>query len=178
MKNIFNSSDCQEIIARINQLTPTTKAVWGKMSVSQMLAHCNVTYELVYDNKHPQPKGFMKFILKLLVKNTVVNEKPYKHSSQTAPVFIISDEKDFEVEKKRLVDYITKTQQLGEKEFDGKLKVRKVNTEDAENLELAVEYKIQSIPNMKLFKDGKVVKDFIGFRPKDVFKDELASFLN
>jgi len=120
MKNIFNSSDCQEIIARINQLTPTTKAVWGKMSVSQMLAHCNVTYELVYDNKHPQPKGFMKFILKLLVKNTVVSEKPYKHSSQTAPVFIISDEKDFEVEKKRLVDYITKTQQLGEKEFDGR----------------------------------------------------------
>lgn len=120
MKNIFNSSDCQEIIARINQLTPTTKAVWGKMSVSQMLAHCNVTYELVYDNKHPQPKGFMKFILKLLVKNTVVSEKPYKHSSQTAPVFIISDEKDFEVEKKRLVDYITKTQQLGEIEFDGK----------------------------------------------------------
>jgi thioredoxin 1 len=65
-----------------------------------------------------------------------------------------------------------------EKEFDGKLKVRKVNTEDAENLDLAVEYKIQSIPNMKLFKGGVVVKDFIGFRPKDVFKDELDSFLN
>lgn len=63
-------------------------------------------------------------------------------------------------------------------EFEGKLKVRKINTEEPENLELAVEYKIQSIPNMKLFKNGKVVKDFIGFRPKDVFKDELTPFLN
>ncbi|MGE0561018.1 MAG: DUF1569 domain-containing protein [Flavobacteriales bacterium] len=120
MKNIFNLSDCEEIIGRINQLTPDTKAVWGKMSVSQMLAHCNVTYELVYDNKHSKPKGFMKFILRLLVKNTVVSEKPYKHSSQTAPVFLVKNEKDFDVEKKRLVDYIIKTQQLGEKEFDGK----------------------------------------------------------
>ncbi len=120
MKNIFILSDCQDIIARINQLSPTTEALWGRMNAPQMLAHCNVTYELVYDNKHPKPKGFMKFILKLLVKNTVVSKKPYKHSSQTAPVFIINDEKDFEIEKKRLVDYITKTQQLGEKEFDGK----------------------------------------------------------
>jgi hypothetical protein len=30
---------------------------------------------------------------------------------------------------------------------------------------------------MKLFKNGQVVKDFIGFRPKDVFKDELAPYL-
>ncbi len=120
MKNIFNLSTCNEIIARIEQLSPSTKAVWGKMNVAQMLAHCNVTYELVYDNNHSKPNRFKKFILTLLVKNLVVSEKPYKKNSQTGSQFIIVNEKDFEQEKKRLVDYLIKTQQLGEKEFDGK----------------------------------------------------------
>ena len=57
--------------------------------------------------------------------------------------------------------------------FEGKLKVAKVDTEDSENRELAYEYQIQSIPNMKLFKKGKVVQDFIGFRPEEIFSEEL-----
>ena len=64
-----------------------------------------------------------------------------------------------------------------EREFQGKLKVVKVNTEEPENLELAVTYQIQSIPNLKLFKNGKVAHEFIGFRPKEVFKKELASVI-
>lgn len=120
MKNIFNQNDTTEIIARIDRLTPLTNPVWGKMDVAQMLAHCNVTYEMVYENKHPKPKGLMKLILKLLVKNVVVNEKPYKHSSKTAPAFIITNTKDFNVEKNRLIDFIKKTQELGENHFEGK----------------------------------------------------------
>ena len=58
-------------------------------------------------------------------------------------------------------------------ELDGKLKICKLDTEIPENQQLAIEYQIQSIPNMKLFKNGKVVKEFIGLRPKDVFKTEL-----
>lgn len=120
MKNIFNQNDTTEIIARIDSLTPLTNPLWGKMDVAQMLAHCNVTYEMVYENKHPKPKGLMKLILKLLVKNVVVNEKPYKHSSKTAPAFIITNTKDFNVEKNRLIDFIKKTQELGENHFEGK----------------------------------------------------------
>lgn len=120
MKNIFNKAESQEIIERINKLSPSTQAVWGKMNVAQMLAHCNVTYEFIYENKHPAPKGFAKLMLKLFVKNIVVNEKPYGKSSRTAPAFLIVDERVFETEKKRLIDHITKTQELGEKYFDGK----------------------------------------------------------
>ena len=43
-----------------------------------------------------------------------------KKSSQTAPYFIIADERDFEAEKKKLIDYILKTQELGENAFEGK----------------------------------------------------------
>jgi hypothetical protein len=120
IKNVFNQTDTAELINRINKLTPATKPQWGKMSVSQMLAHCNVSYEMAFEDKHAKPNAFKKFLLKLFVKNIVVNEKPYKKSGQTAPEFIIKDEKNFETEKNRLIGYIQKTQQLGTKAFEGK----------------------------------------------------------
>ena len=57
----------------------------------------------------------------------------------------------------------------------GKVKIAKVNTEIPENQQLAVQYQIQSIPNMKLFKNGQVVKEFIGLRPKQMLKTELEA---
>ena len=41
-------------------------------------------------------------------------------NSRTAPAFLITDTKDFEAEKKRLINYIKKTQELGEAHFDNK----------------------------------------------------------
>lgn len=120
LPNIFTPEVSRGMIARIEQLKPNQKAQWGSMDVAKMLAHCNVTYEMAYENIHPKPGGFMKWILKKLVKNTVVNELAYKQNSRTAPAFIIKDNKNFEAEKKRLVDYIHKTQQLGATHFEGR----------------------------------------------------------
>ena len=120
MKNVFNQNDVKEFIGRINTLTPATQAKWGKMSVGQMLAHLCVSYEMMYENKHPKPNAALKLFLKLLVKKSVVNEVPYKHSLRTAPAFVITEQKDFEKKKKRLIAYINKTLDLGEKHFDNK----------------------------------------------------------
>jgi len=119
MKNVFNKDDVAEIIKRINNLSPESQAQWGKMSVDQMLAHLNVMYEMTFTDKHPKPNPFMKLILKLMVKNAVVSEKPYKKNGQTAPQFKIVDKRDFELEKKRLIDFINKTLELGDEHFDG-----------------------------------------------------------
>jgi hypothetical protein len=120
MKNVFNERDTAELIDRINHLTPESPRLWGKMNVAQMLAHCNVTYEMVYENKHPRPNPLMKLVLKLLVKNKVVNDQPYKPNGPTAPAFLVSADKDFDFEKKRLVKFIQQTQQLGENHFHQK----------------------------------------------------------
>ncbi|MFA5184698.1 MAG: thioredoxin [Patescibacteria group bacterium] len=61
-------------------------------------------------------------------------------------------------------------------ELAGQIKIAKLNTEDGANQELAMEYQIQSIPNMKLFKGGKVVAEFIGLRDKGTLKGELAAW--
>ena len=117
---VFDKNVSEQIIKRINTLTPATTPKWGKMNVAQMLAHCNVTYEMVYEDKHPKPGAIMKFILKSFIKKVVTGDKPYKHNSQTAPAFIMTDQKEFDMEKNRLINYITKTQQLGESHFNNK----------------------------------------------------------
>ncbi len=62
-------------------------------------------------------------------------------------------------------------------ELKEKIKIAKLNVEIPDHQPLAVQYQIQSIPNMKLFKDGKVTKEFIGLRPKEIFKSELEAEL-
>lgn len=121
IKNIFEKEVSDEIINRINQLSNNQKAVWGKMSVDKMLAHCNVTYDYTFTpEKFKKPSAFKKFLIKLLIKNYVVSDKPYKQNGQTAPDFIIKGDKDFEKEKAKLIENINKSQQLGNKYFDGK----------------------------------------------------------
>lgn len=120
MKSVFNQEDVLEIIHRIQKLNADSRALWGKMDVAQMLAHCNVTYEMAYENVHPKPNALMRFILKLFVKSKVVGENTYPKNNPTAPQFVIKGEKNFETEKKRLISYLQKTQQLGENHFEGK----------------------------------------------------------
>ncbi len=120
MKNLFSKKESDAVIARINQLEQDTKPLWGKMTVDQMLAHCNVPYEMTYEDKHPKPGWFGRLMIKLFAKEVVVGPKPYKKNSRTAPAFIMTGEKDFEAEKNRLVAYIQKTQELGADHFDQK----------------------------------------------------------
>ncbi len=114
MKNIFKKEITDQVIGRINNLTPETKSVWGKMNVAQMLAHLNVQYEVVYENeKFPKPNAFVRFMLKTFVKNKVVGPKPFPKNGRTAPYFVIADKREFEKEKERLINYINTTQKNG-----------------------------------------------------------------
>jgi hypothetical protein len=120
MINIFDINESNTVIQRINNLKPDALPVWGKMSVDKMLAHCNVAYEMALEDIHPKPSGFKKFMLKLFVKPIVVSNKPYSKNSRTAPEFLITVEKHFELEKVRLINYILKTISLGEDYFDNR----------------------------------------------------------
>lgn len=49
-------------------------------------------------------------------------------------------------------------------EYEGKIKVGKINVD--EESELAMRYKIASIPTLMLFKNGEVKDMLVGYRPK------------
>lgn len=120
LPDIFSKAVAEEIINRINKLQPDTKPQWGIMNANQLMAHLNVTYEMVYTDKHPAPFFPLSLIMKLLVKKKVVNDVPYEKNSPTAPAFKTLGEYDFEAERTRLINYIRQAQQEGRKTFDGK----------------------------------------------------------
>jgi len=120
MKSVFSKEETDKLLSRINNLTQSSRPFWGEMNVSQMLAHCNVPYEMIYTDNYPKPNLFKRFLLKIFVKKAVVGEKPYTKNGRTAPQFIITDDRDFEKEKKQLISYLIKTQELGENYFNNK----------------------------------------------------------
>jgi len=58
-------------------------------------------------------------------------------------------------------------------EFDGKVKVAKLNVD--ENRELAAQFKVMSIPSLLLFRNGEVVNQMVGARPKGELVKMLQS---
>ena len=58
-------------------------------------------------------------------------------------------------------------------ELGDKIKVGKINTD--ENLELAQEYGIMSIPTIMIIKNGEISKTFIGVTDKDEIIKEVNS---
>ena len=58
-------------------------------------------------------------------------------------------------------------------EMNGKVKVAKLNVD--ENQELAMQFRVSSIPAFVLFKDGQAVDRTVGAMPKSAFKSFLSS---
>ncbi len=56
-------------------------------------------------------------------------------------------------------------------EFTGRVKVGKVDTDS--NREVSLKFDINSIPTVLLFKDGEVLRKFVGVTPKQELADEL-----
>lgn len=120
MKNIFDESVTNQLIERINQLTPETKAQWGEMSVSQMLSHCSAPYEQLFKPEEKKAGFLFRLMMKMFVKSTVVGNRPYKKNTRTAPGFLRTDTYDFNEEKAKLIENIKKVVELGESYFADK----------------------------------------------------------
>ena len=61
------------------------------------------------------------------------------------------------------------------KEYDGKLIIAKVNTD--ENQELASRYGVQGIPTMLFVYDGKIIHRHVGSVPEGMLRETLTQFL-
>jgi len=59
--------------------------------------------------------------------------------------------------------------------FKGKIKFGKVNV--GESQELAQKYNVSSIPNLTIFRNGKVINQFVGSMSEDELEEKLNSLL-
>lgn len=97
MKSIFNPEDNAGIINRLKKLTPEHKALWGKMTVNQMLAHLQPPIQVAV-GALPLKQSIIGFLFGKWALKTLDGEKPFNKNLPTAPEFVIKNQPDFAVE--------------------------------------------------------------------------------
>lgn len=115
MKSIFNEADKNEILQRIEKLTPETKALWGKMNVAQMLAHSAVTAEWPMGGVSVKNSS-LQFIGRFFKKPFIYTDRQMGKNTPTAPELVtVVDQKEFTKEKAAFINAINKLYTGGEK---------------------------------------------------------------
>jgi hypothetical protein len=105
MENLFVTDTAGQIISRINLLQPQNTALWGKMNVSQMLAHCQAPLEVALGEKKLKWSLLGKLFGKLAKRN-ILKEEDLPRNMPTVKSFIVKGERDFEKEKARLIHLV------------------------------------------------------------------------
>ena len=106
MKNLFEAARVEEVKKRMAQLTPDSQRVWGKMNPAQALAHCSGAMDMAIGKICP-PRIFLGRLLGPIAKKSlIVNGTPMRRNSMTDKSVIVTDERDFVVERQRLHESI------------------------------------------------------------------------
>ena len=112
MKSLFSAQDNQEIIDRINKLTPETPAVWGKMNVGQMLCHCQQPLRVAY-GEMKEKQTVIGRLFGGIAKKQLLGDKPMKRNLPTARSFVVTDAREFNHEKMQLTELVRKFHSVG-----------------------------------------------------------------
>jgi len=107
MEHILDQTNLRSMLARIEELTPASLPLWGKMNVAQMLAHVNQTL-LSPAGEVKGKQSLMGKIMSLVAKPMFLNEKPFKQNLPTAPIFVVPAQQDFDKEKQKLLSLLKK----------------------------------------------------------------------
>ena len=112
--NIFDKTQNDLLLQRLEKLTAHTTPVWGKMNASQMALHCQKPLD-VADGKLILGRSLIGFLFGKTAKNSFIKEGPLKKNMPTAPQFKIKETPDFETEKMVLMNAIKKFGTIGPK---------------------------------------------------------------
>lgn len=102
MNSIYDKASNDFMIARINKLTPESKALWGKMNAAQMCRHCAIAIDIAFGKGDLKVNFLMKLLGKMLKKKVFYGGEMGKNSP-TAKEFIITEDLDLEKTKAELI---------------------------------------------------------------------------
>ena len=106
MKSLFDSGTLDEVMDRIELLNESSKGLWGKMEVGQMLYHCQFPLRLALGKyRMKKPNFLMKFLFRSFKKG-MYDDKLWKPNLPTAKGFKVLEDKEFGTEKNALVGFI------------------------------------------------------------------------
>ena len=101
-RNLFQAGRADEIKERLRQMRPDSARQWGKMSPTQMLAHCSAGLEMAAGEIRPRRALIGRVIGRTVKRVALRDEEPMRRNSPTAKELVIVGEMDFEAERKRL----------------------------------------------------------------------------
>jgi hypothetical protein len=101
MKSVFDPADNADFVGRIDKLSPASPALWGKMNVAQMLAHCQMPIK-VGCGELTIRGGLIGLLFGRMAKKKLVNEEPFEHNLPTFKEAKIKETEGFEIEKEKL----------------------------------------------------------------------------
>src|SRR5712691_10485580 len=106
MKNLFETAAANEITDRMAHLRPDSARQWGKMNVAQMLAHCSAAIGMAEGKVTPARILIGRLLGPLAKKSLIVNGTPMRRNSMTEKSCLVTDERDFVVERHGLRESI------------------------------------------------------------------------
>jgi hypothetical protein len=106
MKNLFEAATVRGVKVRLADLRPDSERLWGKMSAAQSLAHCSAGMKMAMGQSNPQRVFIGRLLGPLAKKSMIVNEKPMPRNARTDKSLVVSDERDFELERLRLRELV------------------------------------------------------------------------
>jgi hypothetical protein len=112
MNTLFDQAGRESIEARLLALRPDSARGWGKMNASQMVTHCARALETGTGDR-PMKQKLIGKVLMPFFRSSMLGEKPFSRNGPTDPSFIVSDERDFNVERQKLLDLIDRLVQRG-----------------------------------------------------------------
>lgn len=107
MGTLFDAEARAGILGRLDALRPDAARVWGRMTPAQAIAHCAIALE-VATGQRPMRQKLIGKILSPLLRGAILGPKPFKRNGPTGPELIVSDPRDFVVERARLRSVIEK----------------------------------------------------------------------
>jgi len=112
MKNLFQADAVEGIMARIDQLNPSSRPHWGKMDVAQMLAHCSTTMDMA-SGKFVAKRMLLGRIVGPRVRHILTDDSPMRRNSPTVKELKVSAS-DFGREHERLKQCVRDFHEGGE----------------------------------------------------------------
>lgn len=112
MQSVFEPKSNDLLVARIDKLTPIILSQWGKMTVSQMLEHCQQPIKVSQGTLILKP-NWMSFLFGKMMKKKLANPQPFARNMPTVKEFQIAHEPDFETAKADLIVLVKQFSEQG-----------------------------------------------------------------
>ena len=113
MRHLFEPTAVAEVKGRLQHLRPDSERQWGTMSAAQAVAHCAGGLEQALGDRRP-PRMLIGRVIGWAVKPLALgSDAPMRRNTPTVPELVVTDARDLDVERRRLLALIDRVAAAG-----------------------------------------------------------------